>query len=35
MDAAEQQAVMTIALLAAFADGRNDERERAELRRVG
>ena len=34
-DTAEQQAVMTIALLAAFADGRNEDRERAELRRVG
>lgn len=35
MDVSEQQAVMTIALLAAFADGRNDDRERDELRRVG
>jgi uncharacterized protein (DUF697 family)/tellurite resistance protein len=34
MDASEQQAVMTIALLAAFADGRNEERERDEVRRV-
>ncbi|HSQ10150.1 MAG TPA: DUF533 domain-containing protein [Burkholderiaceae bacterium] len=34
MDAKEQQAVMTIALLAAFADGRNADREREELRRV-
>jgi uncharacterized protein (DUF697 family)/tellurite resistance protein len=31
----ERQAVMTIALLAAFADGRNEDQERAELRRVG
>jgi uncharacterized protein (DUF697 family)/tellurite resistance protein len=31
----EQQAVMTIALLAAFADGRKEDREREELRRVG
>ncbi len=35
IDTQEQQAVMTIALLAAFADGRNEEQERAELRRVG
>ena len=34
MDQKEQQAVMTIALLAAFADGRNEDREREELRRV-
>ena len=34
MDASEQQAVMTIALLAAFADGRNQDRERDEVRRV-
>ena len=34
MDTSEQQAVMTIALLAAFADGRNEDREREELRRV-
>jgi uncharacterized protein (DUF697 family)/tellurite resistance protein len=34
MDEKEQQAVMTIALLAAFADGRNADREREELRRV-
>lgn len=34
MDQKEQHAVMTIALLAAFADGRNEERERVELRRV-
>jgi uncharacterized protein (DUF697 family)/tellurite resistance protein len=35
IDTQEQQAVMTIALLAAFADGRNEVEERAELRRVG
>lgn len=35
IDTQEQQAVMTIALLAAFADGRNADQERAELRRVG
>lgn len=35
IDTQEQQAVMTIALLAAFADGRNEDEERAELRRVG
>lgn len=34
MDQKEQQAVMTIALLAAFADGRNEDREREELRHV-
>lgn len=34
MDKSEQQAVMTVALLAAFADGRNEDRERGELRRV-
>jgi uncharacterized protein (DUF697 family)/tellurite resistance protein len=34
MEPKEQQAVMTIALLAAFADGRNEDREREELRRV-
>lgn len=35
METEQQQAVMTIALLAAFADGRNEDQERAELRRVG
>jgi uncharacterized protein (DUF697 family)/tellurite resistance protein len=34
VDQNEQQAVMTLALLAAFADGRNEDREREELRRV-
>src|SRR4030095_6547243 len=34
MDSAQKQAVMTIALLAAFADGRNEDAERDELRRV-
>ena len=34
METSEQKVVMTIALLAAFADGRNDDREREELRRV-
>jgi uncharacterized protein (DUF697 family)/tellurite resistance protein len=35
MDTAERRAIMTIALLAAFADGRNEDRERAEVKRVG
>jgi uncharacterized protein (DUF697 family)/tellurite resistance protein len=30
----QQQAILTIALLAAFADGANDEREREEIRRL-
>jgi uncharacterized protein (DUF697 family)/tellurite resistance protein len=34
LDAAEQRAIMTLALMAAFADGRNDDGERAELERV-
>jgi uncharacterized protein (DUF697 family)/tellurite resistance protein len=34
MEQKEQQAVMTIALLAAFADGRNEEREREEVRKL-
>jgi uncharacterized protein (DUF697 family)/tellurite resistance protein len=34
MEPKERQAVMSIALLAAFADGRNEDRERQELRRV-
>jgi uncharacterized protein (DUF697 family)/tellurite resistance protein len=34
MDERQQQAVMAIALLAAFADSRNEDREREELRRV-
>ncbi len=32
MQAAQQQAILTIALLAAFADGNNDEREREHIR---
>lgn len=34
METSEQRAVMTIALLAAFADGNDEQRERAELQRV-
>lgn len=34
MNAAEQEAVLFIALRAAFADGAKDERERAEIRRI-
>lgn len=34
MDTTEQNAAMTIALLAAFADGSDEQRERAELQRV-
>ncbi|MFO1322478.1 MAG: DUF533 domain-containing protein [Burkholderiales bacterium] len=34
MDATQQRAALTICLMAALADGHNDERERAELRRV-
>jgi uncharacterized protein (DUF697 family)/tellurite resistance protein len=34
MNPAEQEAVLRIALLAAFADGASDERERAEVRRI-
>ena len=34
METSEQHAVMTIALLAAFADGSDEQRERAELQRV-
>lgn len=34
MHAREQEAVLTIALLAAFADGAKDERERAEIKRI-
>lgn len=34
MDTTEQHAAMTIALLAAFADGSDEQRERAELQRV-
>ena len=30
----EQEAILTIALMAAFADGRKDEREREEVRRI-
>lgn len=32
MHATQQQATLTIALLAAFADGNNDEREREQIR---
>lgn len=34
MNPAQQQAVLTIALLAAFADGTNDDREREAIRRL-
>ena len=34
MTPSEQQAILTIALLAAFADGAKDEREREEIRRI-
>lgn len=34
MNPAQQQAVLTIALLAAFADGANDDREREAIRRL-
>jgi uncharacterized protein (DUF697 family)/tellurite resistance protein len=34
MNPEAQQAILTIALLAAFADGANDEREREEIRRL-
>jgi uncharacterized protein (DUF697 family)/tellurite resistance protein len=34
MDANQQRAVLTLCLLAAMADGHNDDRERAELRRI-
>lgn len=34
MDTAQQRAVLTICLMAALADGHNDDRERAELKRV-
>lgn len=34
MDLAQQQAMLTIALTAAFADGANDEREREAIRRL-
>lgn len=34
MTPAQQQAILTIALLAAFADGNNDDREREQIRRL-
>ncbi len=34
MNTAEQRAVLTLCLMAAFADGANSERERAEIRRI-
>ena len=34
MTASQQQAILTIALLAAFADGAKDDREREEIRRI-
>ena len=34
MNAREQEAILTIALLAAFADGAKDDRERNEIKRI-
>ena len=34
MNPDQQQAILTIALLAAFADGVNDDREREQIRRL-
>ena len=34
MELQEKEALLTIALLAAFADGAHDDRERAEIRRA-
>ncbi len=34
MNREEQQAILTLSLMAAFADGRKDEFERAELKRI-
>lgn len=34
MDTEQQRAVLTIGLMAAFADGGNDDRERAEIKRI-
>jgi uncharacterized protein (DUF697 family)/tellurite resistance protein len=34
MDTAQQRAVLTLCLMAAFADGSNDDSERAEIRRI-
>jgi uncharacterized protein (DUF697 family)/tellurite resistance protein len=34
MNAKEQQAILTLCLMAAFADGGKDERERAEIKRI-
>lgn len=34
MDAREQKAILSICLMAAFADGGNDEREREQIRRI-
>jgi uncharacterized protein (DUF697 family)/tellurite resistance protein len=34
MDTIEQRAILTVCLMAAFADGANAERERAEIRRI-
>ena len=30
----ERDAILTLSILAAFSDGRNDEREREELKRI-
>ena len=34
MDTSQQRAVLTLCLMAAFADGSNDDSERAEIRRI-
>ena len=34
MNVAEQRAILTLCLMAAFADGGNSERERAEIKRI-
>ena len=34
MDATQQRAVLTICLMAAFADGGNDDRERAHIKEI-
>mgnify|MGYP000515143094 CR=1 FL=1 len=34
MTSSQQQAILTIALLAAFADGAKDDSEREEIRRI-
>ena len=34
MNSEQQSAILTICLMAAFADGGNDDRERAEVKRI-